>query len=123
MRGIKGPNGSAIVQNIMCRTVFDIHSIYLKGFGGTDTISTQITSTRNSLTLPLRQTIRRTALTRADEERYSTTSMWMALMTRQVNKIAHRLLFAVPPLVRLVTTEEGPKVSTPTYVKGGAGSN
>ena len=49
----------------------------------------------------------------------SMTSMWTALELIQQNIIAHRLLSACPPLVRLAVIHQGPKTSNPTYVNGG----
>lgn len=47
--------------------------------------------------------------------------MCTALLVKHVNKIAHLLALATPPLVFLAVTSQGPKVSTPTYVNGGDG--
>lgn len=49
----------------------------------------------------------------------SMTSMCTALELMQQNMMAHRLLSACPPLVRLLVTDQGPNTSSPTYVKGG----
>jgi hypothetical protein len=43
-------------------------------------------------------------------------------ITKQVNRMAQRLELAYPPRVLREIMVHGPKVSTPTFVKGGAGS-
>lgn len=53
--------------------------------------------------------------------RDSITSICIALVVMHVNKISQRLLFADLPLVLRVRICQGPKVSKPTYVKGGPG--
>lgn len=52
----------------------------------------------------------------------SSTSIWIALLLRQVKITPHRFEFAAPPHVFLVLTNQGPKTSKPTLVKGGATS-
>lgn len=54
-------------------------------------------------------------------ESCSIISMCIALVTKQVNNKPHRFCSALPPLVRRNATNQGPKVSTPTYEKGGLG--
>lgn len=44
----------------------------------------------------------------------STISTCIARDTKQVIKAPHLLEFAEPPLVRLVTTDQGPNTSSPT---------
>ena len=51
----------------------------------------------------------------------SITSIWMALVDKQVKRTAQRLLLATSPLVRRVLTSQGPKTSRPTKLNGGAG--
>ena len=68
---------------------------------------------------PLRATNLRNADMNAEVSIDSTTSVWIALLYRQVKMTAHLFESDVPPLVRLVTTVHGPKTSMPTIVKGG----
>ena len=49
------------------------------------------------------------------------TSMWTALDAKHVNKTAYLLVFAAPPLVRLVTLVHVPKTSTATQLNGAHG--
>ena len=67
----------------------------------------------NTLTGPLSEINRRSALMKAELLSSSTTSMCIARVLRQVNKIPQRWLLATPPLLFRVTTSHGPKVSTP----------
>ena len=53
----------------------------------------------------------------------SINSTWIALMVRQINITAQRLLCADPPLVFRVVTCHGPNTSSLTYVNGGDGVN
>jgi hypothetical protein len=78
-------------------------------------------SERNCITGPLMAKNRCQALMNVDVSRDSISSMWIALTVKQVKMTAQRLLHAVPPLVRRVITCHGPKTSTPTKMKGGAG--
>ena len=48
----------------------------------------------------------------------SNTSMWTALLLKQVNTTPHRFELAAPPRVFLYRTIHGPKTSMPTLVKG-----
>lgn len=57
---------------------------------------------------------RLSALMKADAVMSSSTSIWTALAERHVNRAAHLLLLAAPPLVRRVMISQGPKTSTPT---------
>ena len=52
----------------------------------------------------------------------SSSSMWIALLLRQVNTNPQRLELAAPPRVFLERIIQGPKTSNPTFVKGGATS-
>jgi hypothetical protein len=63
------------------------------------------------------------AFINADELIDSTSYMSIDLVTRQVKIIAHRFDCALPPRVLRVVICQGPKVSTPTFVKGGDGSS
>lgn len=73
----------------------------------------------NSETAPRIATNRLMALTNEEEVISSMTSMWTALLYRQVNNTAQRFECALPPLVCLVMIVQGPNTSTPTKVKGG----
>ena len=75
----------------------------------------------NSLIFPLSAISLRTALMNDELVILSITSICIALVVRHVNIIAHLLLKARPPLVLLDVISQGPKVSTPTEVKGGPG--
>ena len=63
------------------------------------------------------------ALIKLEESIDSISSMCMALVVRQVNSTAQRLLFATPPLVHRALTYQGLKTSRPTSLNGGAGVN
>lgn len=69
---------------------------------------------------PLTEKNLRRALMQQEASIDSSTSKWTALVLRQVNSIAHRLLLASPPLVLREVTDHGPNTSTPTYEKGGS---
>lgn len=77
-------------------------------------------SERNSLTEPRIEINLLRAFMNAEDYISSITSMCMALIVKHVNWTAHRLDKACPPRVRLDTTDQVQKTSTPTYVKGAA---
>ena len=68
-------------------------------------------SERINLTGPRSAKKRRRAFMNEELDISSIISMCIALETRQVNSIAHRLLLAAPPRVLRVTISHGPKVS------------
>lgn len=51
----------------------------------------------------------------------SITSIWIALVVRQVKSTAQRLLLAILPLVRRALTSQGPTTTRPTKLNGGTG--
>jgi len=61
---------------------------------------------------------------RIQEELFScsTTSMCASRVVRHVKRMYQRLFLAWPSLLRRVTIDQGPNVSTPTFVNGGPGS-
>ena len=60
---------------------------------------------------------------KAEELISSTSSMWTALVTKQVNRMAQRLALARPPRVLRETIDHGPNASTPTFVNGAESSS
>ena len=52
----------------------------------------------------------------------SSSSMWITLLLRQAKTSPQRLQLAAPPHVFLERIIQGPKMSNPTFVKGGATS-
>lgn len=62
----------------------------------------------------------RKALVKLEASIDSITSIWIALVVRQVKSTAQRLLLAIPPLVCRALTSQGPKTSRLTWLNGGA---
>ena len=56
----------------------------------------------------------RKALMKHETSIDSITSIWIALVVRQVKSTAQRLLLAIPPLVCRALASPGPKTSRPT---------
>ncbi len=76
-------------------------------------------SERSCFAGPLSAKKRLRAFMQLDVSIDSMISTRTALVLIQQNMMAHRLLSACPPLVRLLMTDQGPNTSSPTYVKGG----
>ena len=55
----------------------------------------------------------RKALMKHEASIGSITSIWIALVVRQVKSTAQHLLLAIPPLVRRALMSQGPKTSRP----------
>lgn len=73
----------------------------------------------NNFTFPLLAVKRLSAFINGDDGISSSTSICNDRVTRQVNKAVHLLVFAEDPLLFSVMTSHGPKMTTPTEVKGG----
>lgn len=72
-----------------------------------------------TLTGPRNASKRRKALQKDEQYISSVTLICMARVVKQLNDIAHRLLFITPQSISLAKTFTGLNVSSPTVVKRG----